>query len=359
MISDPYFTSASGLNFSLRTGSPCINAGASIGWTADIAGVSIPQGGTPDIGAYEFASGGTTPTPTTYTLSVGAANGTVARTPNQSSYTAGETVTLQATANSGYTFTGWSGDLTGSTNPATLVMDSDKSVTAGFLADAPCQLHAHDRRGERHCDRDAGQGQLHRRRDGHVSRRPPTAGYTFTGWSGALTGSTNPASLTMDSNKSVTVAFAANAYTLAVIAANGSVSRSPDKSSYTYGEVVTLQATAGAGYSFSGWSGDLAGTTNPTTLVMNANKSVTAGFASVDSDGQAPVLSNCLPAPDSIQAPRNTLVILQSVRRGPRGRCDVGDNPREWGHRLHRQRGPLLQRLRRVSQVRDQHGLHV
>ena len=56
------------------------------------------------------------------------------KTPNQSSYASGTSVTLQATPNSGYTFTGWSGDLTGTTNPATLTMNSNKSVTANFAA---------------------------------------------------------------------------------------------------------------------------------------------------------------------------------------------------------------------------------
>jgi len=31
----------------------------------------------------------------------------------------------------------------------------------------------------------------------------PAAGYTFTGWSGGLTGSTNPATITMDASKTL------------------------------------------------------------------------------------------------------------------------------------------------------------
>ena len=56
------------------------------------------------------------------------------KTPNQSTYASGTSVSLQATPNSGYTFTGWSGDLTGTANPATIVMDVNKSVTANFAA---------------------------------------------------------------------------------------------------------------------------------------------------------------------------------------------------------------------------------
>jgi len=441
VISDPYFTNAGSRDFRLRTGSPCINTGANIGWTADLTGVSIPQGGTADIGAYEFGSGGTT---TSYTLSVSGTNGAVTRTPNQTSYTAGQTVTLQATANSGYTFAGWSGALTGSTNPATVVMDSNKSITANFTANTA-----------------TGYTLSVSGTNGTVTRTPnktsyasgetvslqatANSGYTFSGWSGALSGTANPASLVMNANKSVTANFTATntgggtttkalgnatvfssvattfnrravpytmpeagqlqsvsiyhnggsgqmilgvysdssgrpgtrlgatnattvngsagwqtvalqgpvsaasgqklwlawlfqngtgiratggtpgraeingawsggmpttfgtstvadyiysiyanyttgvaapaTYTLSTSATNGTVTKTPNKTSYTSGETVTLQVTPNSGYTFTDWSGSLTGTTNPASLVMNANKSVTANFAASGSGG--------------------------------------------------------------------------
>jgi hypothetical protein len=78
-----------------------------------------------------FYTGGNTPT--NYTLSTASfGNGTVALSPAGGSYAAGTTVTLTATPATGSTFTSWTGDLTGVTNPATLVMNSNKSVTANF-----------------------------------------------------------------------------------------------------------------------------------------------------------------------------------------------------------------------------------
>jgi len=59
-------------------------------------------------------------------------NGTVSRSPNQYRYEYGETVTLTAVSDSGYDFESWSGDLSGSANPTTITMNSDKSVTANF-----------------------------------------------------------------------------------------------------------------------------------------------------------------------------------------------------------------------------------
>jgi len=48
-------------------------------------------------------------------------------------YVYGTLVELTATADLGWSFSGWDGDLTGRTNPATITMDRSKSVTATFL----------------------------------------------------------------------------------------------------------------------------------------------------------------------------------------------------------------------------------
>ncbi len=71
---------------------------------------------------------------TTYTLSVTAVNGAVARSPNQPTYAAGAAVTLTATPSAGYQFVGWSGDATGTTNPLSVTMTASKGITANFAA---------------------------------------------------------------------------------------------------------------------------------------------------------------------------------------------------------------------------------
>ena len=60
---------------------------------------------------------------------------------------------------------------------------------------------------------------------------------------------------------------------------NGSVAVDPDLPQYNYGEVVTLTATADPDWTFTGWSGDLSGLTNPVNLLMTSDKVVTATFA--------------------------------------------------------------------------------
>jgi hypothetical protein len=109
-------------------------------------------------------------------------------------------------------------------------------------------------------------------------------GSIFAGWSGALSGSVNPTSITMTGNKTVTATFnliPITYYTLTVTTTgtgSGTVIKLPAQISYTAGTVVTLTATANTGSTFAGWSGAVSGLTSPVTVRMTANKIVTATF---------------------------------------------------------------------------------
>ncbi|MGM0462083.1 MAG: InlB B-repeat-containing protein, partial [Fibrobacterota bacterium] len=70
-----------------------------------------------------------------YDLSLNAENGSISADPDESSFEEGTEVELTAEADFGYTFSGWSGDISGSDNPVTITMDSDKNVTAQFEID--------------------------------------------------------------------------------------------------------------------------------------------------------------------------------------------------------------------------------
>jgi hypothetical protein len=59
---------------------------------------------------------------------------------------------------------------------------------------------------------------------------------------------------------------------------SGSVTKNPNQGTYPYGSVVQLTAVPTTGWTFSSWSGDLTGSTNPTSITMNSNKSITAHF---------------------------------------------------------------------------------
>jgi uncharacterized repeat protein (TIGR02543 family) len=67
------------------------------------------------------------------TVTSPSAGGSVVRSPNAVSYTVGTTITLTAAPATGYSFTGWSGDLSGTKNPQTVAMNTDKTVAASFV----------------------------------------------------------------------------------------------------------------------------------------------------------------------------------------------------------------------------------
>jgi len=192
-------------------------------------------------------------------------------------------VTLTATPASGYVFDHWSGDATGSVNPTSVTMDGNKSVTAHFTAIPTYDLAmAVDPAGGGTTNPSVGVHTYNE--DTEVTlTATPAIGYVFDHWSGDATGSVNPTSVTMDGNKSVTAHFTAIPtydLTMAVDPAGGGTTN-PSVGVHPYNEdtEVTLTATPASGYVFDHWSGDLAGSTNPTSITMNGDKSVTAHFS--------------------------------------------------------------------------------
>jgi uncharacterized repeat protein (TIGR02543 family) len=310
-----------------------------------------------------------------YTLTTSVnGSGTISRSPSGTSYPGGTSVTLTATAASGYNFVGWTGDLSGSTNPVTIIMNSNKNIVANFVAQgtggsgtilreywnnitgtAISSLTSNTN----YPNNPTGSSQLTslegpvNNADNYGSRirgyiHPPISGaYTF--WVAGddytnlyLSTNDNPANATRiayvegwtnsrewgkyASQKSASVNLTAGqkyyievlqkeatggdnvavawqgptisqvvidgaylspyvpnnnptTYTLTSnTSGTGTISLSPSGGTYNAGTLVTVTATAGSGWQFNGWSGDLSGTTNPATITMNSNKTVTANF---------------------------------------------------------------------------------
>jgi uncharacterized repeat protein (TIGR02543 family) len=65
-------------------------------------------------------------------------------------------------------------------------------------------------------------------------------------------------------------------YSLSASALHGSISGTGD---YENGATATLAVTAHPGYLFTGWTGDATGSTNPLSILMNADKTIGATFA--------------------------------------------------------------------------------
>ncbi|NVM20904.1 MAG: PKD domain-containing protein, partial [Desulfobacterales bacterium] len=229
--------------------------------------------------------------PTEYTLTVTTVGqGSVTLDPADGTYDEGTEVTLTATADEGWVFSEWSGDLSGSDNPATITMDSDKNVTATFTEVLPTEYTLTVTTvGQGSVTLDPADGTYDKGTEVTLTATADE-GWVFSEWSGALSGSQNPATITMDSDKNVTATFTEvlpTEYTLTVTTeGSGSVTLDPADGTYDEDTEVTLTATADEGWVFSEWSGHLSGSDNPATITMDSNKTVAAIFKKdVDNDG--------------------------------------------------------------------------
>ena len=129
-------------------------------------------------------------------------------------------------------------------------------------------------------------GGSHRKDSGLEVTAKGNLGYAFSSWGGALAGRTeNPTIIVMDADKTISANYVSvPTYTLTTNATNGSVTLDPPGGVYNSGTVVTVTASPDNGFTFSHWSGDLAGSTSIATLIMEGDKGVSANFADFAGD---------------------------------------------------------------------------
>lgn len=95
----------------------------------------VPRYATKDIVVRRVAS------QQTFTLTTNAVHGNITRSPNLPSYSSGSVVVVSVTANPGYFFANWTGASTSAASSITVVMDSNKTLTAQFgTGSAPGRL---------------------------------------------------------------------------------------------------------------------------------------------------------------------------------------------------------------------------
>ena len=209
-----------------------------------------------------------------FDLLTSAINGSISLNPAGGNYDSTTVVALTAKASAGYKFSGWSGDLTGSANPGSIVMDAKKVVIANFV---PLPIYSVATEATNGSIALSPTGGSYTEGTRITITANPNKGYKFIGWSGDLTGVTNPESILLNGNKTIKALFEKiPTYTLTVNISNGTILLNPAGGIYEIGTAVTITVIPDAGYDFIGWSGDLSGKNNPATIFMGANKKVNA-----------------------------------------------------------------------------------
>lgn len=220
-------------------------------------------------------------------------NGSVTKQPDQATYTAGTVITLTAVANTGWRFSGWSGDINGTLSPAQLTVSSNHEITATFTQRCYTLSLSHSGDGDDPVATPANSVGCSLGKyvynQAITLNALPDSGWQIASWSGTnnngSTSSSNTVTMPAD-NHAASVAYTQICYPLIInVTPNdgGQVAASPQENcnndKYTAGTTVQLTATPAEGFIFQGWGGALTGDTNPTTININSSTSVTAAFA--------------------------------------------------------------------------------
>lgn len=121
----------------------------------------------------------------------------------------------------------------------------------------------------------------------------PNQHWVFNRWEGDLSGTQNPASVTMNSDKDIAAVFVVRDYPLTItVEGDGSVEEQvlqPKTTDYPHGTQVQLTAIPDEDWQFTGWSGALFGNENPQTLLIDQAKQVTAHFSEIPDPPEIPL----------------------------------------------------------------------
>ena len=214
------------------------------------------------------------------------------------SFDFGEVVVVTAVPGDGYEFRGWAGDFpenARTTNPIILPMDATKNLgalIAPILRDLSLGVVGN------------GSGTIDMAPTGVEIENSLSASYTngtnitltadadagsvFRGWGGNVPPGQellNPLTVMMDRERVISARFEPAIALEITEGDGGSVGVNPDLSAFAAGMTVILTATPDESFTFSGWSGDAAGSDNPLTLTLGGDTFVSALFVPVAGSG--------------------------------------------------------------------------
>ena len=208
-----------------------------------------------------------------YTITVNAnptAGGTVT---GGGSYPYGATVTLTATANSGYSFMRWNDGNT--SNVRTITVTGNATYTALFMAAGGETYVLTVTSGNLLLGQVTGGGVYPAGAPAEI-RAIPASYATFLRWNDGNTD--NPRTVIMNSDLEFVAEFgAAQTYTITVLSSNEEMGQVFGGGTFVEGSTTEISALAYEGYMFTGWNDG--NTDNPRTITVTGNATYTAQFA--------------------------------------------------------------------------------
>jgi hypothetical protein len=189
-------------------------------------------------------------------------------------YAAGTELEVSATPAAGFRFDRWEGDATGTNSKVNLSVDSDKHLNALFLQQFTLTA-AVDPPGAGTIGPLAGpydSGSI------VMLTAAPAEGYRFDKWSGDAAGQTSELTLMMNSKKDLSAHFVRQVKFSVSFDPPGSGSVTPESASFDAGSKIDVTAKPYSGYMFDHWGDNTANASNPTSILVEADKPLTAHF---------------------------------------------------------------------------------
>ena len=223
----------------------------------------------------------------TYTIAASAnpsAGGTVT---GGGDYNSGQSCTLTATANTGYTFTNWTENGTEvSTNSSyTFNVTGNRTLVANFTLNSyNVSATANPTAG----GTVSGAGSSYDYGASCTLTATASMGYTFTNWTenGTVVSTNAIYSFTVEGNRTLVANFTINSYTITVSAHPSNSGTATGGGTYNHGQSCTVIATSADGYTFTNWTenGSVVSTNANYTFTVNANRTLVANFEEQEPD---------------------------------------------------------------------------
>ena len=199
-------------------------------------------------------------------------------------YNQGQSCTVTATANTGYTFTNWTenGNVVSTQANYTFNVTGNRTLVANFQAQPQnytISVSANPNNGGT-----VSGGGTYQQGQSCTVHATANTGYTFTNWTenGNVVSTNANYTFTVTDNRTLVANFQAQPqnYTISVLANPNNGGTVSGGGTYQQGQSCTVHATANTGYTFTNWTenGNVVSTNANYTFTVNGNRTLVANF---------------------------------------------------------------------------------
>ncbi len=221
--------------------------------------------------------------PSTYTVTVAANPSNAGTVTGGGTYNQGQSCTVSATANTGYTFTNWTenGNVVSSNANYTFNVEGNRNLVANFTENTyTITVSANPSNG----GSATGGGTFTYGQSCTVTATANT-GYTFSNWTenGNVVSSNANYTFNVEGNRNLVANFTLNNYTVTVSANPSNGGTATGGGTFTYGQSCTVTATANTGYTFTNWTenGNVVSSNANYTFNVEGNRNLVANFTAI------------------------------------------------------------------------------